>query len=160
MFKLIATMLIFFNSSTAVKASFHDPIIFENNLVQQDNLKASLNVFSRKEALAMWELKDQSRFLSKREIRLIAFVALEKSDAQNLPNSKEISRAVKSLIESYQSNDFELWRSNIGRFYLLNPDNFDHQGFVGAIQDFLGAIDFGDLANVIQQIVQIIQIFF
>jgi hypothetical protein len=97
--------------------------------------------------------------MSQSDIARIAFAAFKEARAQGVENPAEVSRVVGGMIRAYQGKDFELWRSKIGELYLLRGQGFDQDGFAASIANLLGAIDFGGIAAIIQQIIAIIQLF-
>jgi hypothetical protein len=158
MLKCLLLAAMFLQAPIALSAS-DEYLMYELEEANLESVGASLNVISRANALQMWNARDEARFLSQSEIARIAFAAFRKARDEGVQNPSDVSRAIGGMIRAYQGNDFELWRSKIGELYLLRGQGFDQDGFAGAIGNLLGAIDFGGIAAIIQQIIAIIQLF-
>ena len=133
--------------------------VYKEERVVSAYVDASLKVISKEAALRMWLDRNQDNFLSQREIARIAFRSFQAAREKGVERPTDVSRVVGGLIRTYQGDNFELWRSKIGELYLLGAPGYQQNGFPGAILDFLGAIDFGGIAQIIAQIVAIIQLF-
>jgi hypothetical protein len=130
---------------------------------KQDDLTSinqSLKVISRSQAFGMWQSRNPSKFISDSDIPKIAFKAFEEARRRGLSidQSRSIAIVFGNLIRSYQGDSFNGWRSSIGQVYLLFVDDFD-QDLGESIFGLLGAIDFGDIADIIAQIIALIQLF-
>jgi hypothetical protein len=124
------------------------------------SINQSLKVISRSQAFGMWQSRKPSKFISDSDVSKIAFKAFEEARRRGLSidQSRTIAIGFGNLIHSYQGNSFDDWRSSIGQVYLLFVDDFD-QDLGQSIFGLLGAIDFGNIADIIAQIIAIIQLF-
>jgi hypothetical protein len=153
---LLKSLLLILLCATTAKAEPHPYDLPEHTII--DPIEASERIMSYRTARSFWDNRAPGNFLTRREIGRIGIFAANEAGRRGITNNQEIGLLVSQVIREYQWGSFDAWRTSIGEIVILLPSQF--QGSVSqTFLDFIQAIDLGDVAAILAQVVAIIQLF-